>query len=127
MSITGIPSSTFNQYPLDAASKLFQRDFKQIGQDLESGNLSAAKQGFSILQKDLQTQGGCTPRGVYNNHILRAGAGDLTNQNSLLQELDHLSQTLDSGSLSAAQQAYAALQTQSTVATIGGHHTEPPV
>jgi hypothetical protein len=126
MSITGIPSSTFNQYPLDAVSKLFQRNFKhrpgsRVWEPVrrETGFLHSAK-GFPNAGRLHTTR--CS-----HNHILRAGAGDLANQNSLLQELDHLSQTLDSGSLSAAPQAYVALQTQSTVSTIGGHHTEPPV
>jgi len=127
MSITGIPSSTFNQNPLDAANKLFQQDFKQIGQDLKSGNLSAAQQDFSKLKNDLQTPTTSSLHHVHNNHILNAVAGNLSDQNSLLQELNQLGQTLSCGNLSAAQQAYAALQTQSQVSTISGHHTEPPV
>ena len=126
MSITGIPSSTFYQNPLDA-SKLLQQDFKQIGQDLKSGNLAAAQQDFFTLKNDLQTQTSSSLHHIHNNHILSVGAGNLTDQNSLLQELNQLGQTLSSGNLSAAQQAYAALQTQSPVTTIGGHHTEPPV
>jgi hypothetical protein len=131
MSITGIPSSAFNQNPLDAASKLLQQDFQQIGQDLKSGNMAAAQQDFSTLKNDLQTQTTSSLHHVHNNHKLSAGAGNLIDQNSLLQELNQLGQTLSSGNLSAAQQAYAALQTQSTVqspvTTISGHHTEPPV
>ncbi len=126
MSITGIPSSTFNQNPLDA-SKLLQQDFKQIGQDLKSGHLSAAKEDFSTLKNDLQTQTTSSLHHVHNNEKLSVGAGNLTDQNSLLQELNQLGQTLSSGNLSAAQQAYATLQAQSPVSTIGRHHTEPPV
>ncbi|MBZ5665016.1 MAG: hypothetical protein LAO30_10470 [Acidobacteriia bacterium] len=128
MSISGIPSSTFSQYPLSAASKLCQQDWKQLGQDLKSGNLSAAQQDLSALQQDLQSQGDSSVNLYHNHHRLAVPIGELTNQNSLLQQLNQLGQDLASGNLSASQQAYAALQEQSTVSTIGGrHHTSPPV
>jgi transcriptional regulator of heat shock response len=133
MSITGIASSVLNQNSLDAASKLFQQDFKQIGQDLKSGSLSSAKQDFATLQNDLLTKTASSLHQIHNNHILSTGAANLTDQNSqsLVQDLTQLGQSLSSGNLSAAQQAYAALQTQSSAQTtttgIGGHYTEPPV
>lgn len=128
MSIFGVPISTFNPYPLTAASSLYQQDFKQLGQDLKSGNLAAAQKDFSTLQQDLQSLGGPSVNRFHHHHRISTGIGDLTNQDSLLQDLSQFGQDLASGNLSAAQQAYAALQTQPPVST-GGilHHTEPPV
>jgi hypothetical protein len=128
MSISAIPSSTFSPYPLSAASNLYQQDFKQLGQDLKSGNLAAAQKDFSTIQQDLQSLGG--PSIPHSHHRYRVGIGDgnLINSSSLLQDLNQVGQALASGNLSAAQQAYAALQAQPPVST-GGilHHPEPPV
>jgi hypothetical protein len=127
MSISGVPSSTFSPYPLGGASNPYQQDLKQLGQDLKSGNLSAAQQDLSTLQQDLQSMGGPSTNHFHHHHRLSTGSGDLTNQNSLLQDLNQLGLDLASGNLSAAQQAYAALQAQPPVSTGGLHHTEPPV
>ena len=128
MSISGVPISTFSPYPLSAASNPYQQDFKQLGQDLKSGNLSAAQKDFSTLQQDLQSLSNISANRLHQHHRISTRIGDLINQDSLLQDLNQLGQDLASGNLSAAQQAYAALQTQPPV-SVGGilHHTEPPV
>lgn len=128
MSISGISSSSTNQYQLSAATNLYQQNLKQLGQDLTSGNLSGAQQDFATLQQSLANQNASPASHVHNHHRFRAGAGDFTDSNSLLQQLNQIGQDLSSGNLSAAQQAYAALQAQPTAATIGGHNNmEPPV
>jgi hypothetical protein len=109
MSISAIPSSTFNQYPLAAANNVYQQDMKQLAGDLQSGNLSAAQQDFSILQQDLQNQSGSSVSRPHNHHRLHIGTEDLTGQNSLVQQLSQHGQALASGNVAAAQQAYAML------------------
>lgn len=96
--------------------------FNQLATDLKSGNLSAAQKDFSVLQQDLENLRAPGSSGSFqHHHSLRAEIGDLTNPNSLLQNLA-------SGNLFAAQQAYAALRAQAPVSTVfGQHQTEPPV
>jgi hypothetical protein len=103
-------------------SNLVAQAFNQLATDLKSGNLSAAQKDFSILQQDLENLGGPGATGSsQHHHSLRAKIGDLTNPNSLLQNLT-------SGNLFAAQQAYEMLRAQAPVSTVFGHHqTEPPV
>jgi phage I-like protein len=96
--------------------------FNQLATDLKSGNLSAAQKDFSVLQQDLENlRGSGSSKPVQSHHSLRAKVGDLTDPNSLLQNLT-------SGNLFAAQQAYAALRAQAPVSTVfGQRQTEPPV
>jgi hypothetical protein len=96
--------------------------FNQLATDLKSGNLSAAQKDFSVLQQDLENlRGSGSSKPVQSHHSLRAKVGDLTNPNSLLQNLTY-------GNLFAAQQAYAALRAQAPVSTVfGQRQTEPPV
>jgi hypothetical protein len=139
MSITGISSTAFSQYPLDNVSKTVRQDFQQLGQDLKAGNLSDARHDFTTLRRDLLTQTAQTPDGVNNNYLQRIRDNG---QSPLFQDLNQLRQDLTSGNLSAAQQAYTALKTDVVgnqphpepplsappVSTIGGgHQPEPPL
>ena len=53
MSVTGITSNLFNLSPpnLQDPFKQFQQSFQQLGQDLRTGNLSAAQSDLTNLQK----------------------------------------------------------------------------
>jgi outer membrane protein assembly factor BamD (BamD/ComL family) len=79
-------------------------DFKQLGQDLQSGNVSAAQQDYAKIQQDFQNQAA----GKHAHHHHRGGGGGGGNEVSQL--IEQLGQDLQSGSLTAAQQAYSALQ-----------------
>jgi hypothetical protein len=74
--------------------------FNQLSQDLKSGNLSAAQQDYQTVQQDFQNQ---TSRAHHHHHRGGNGGSELT------QLLEQLGQDLQSGSLSAAQQAYSTL------------------
>jgi outer membrane protein assembly factor BamD (BamD/ComL family) len=75
----------------------FQQDFKQLGKDLQSGNLSAAQSDFATLQSDLpQTSSTSTSTSQ--------------NSNPIAQAFNQLSQDLKSGNLTAAQQDYSTIQ-----------------
>ena len=80
--------------------------FSQLGKDLQSGNLTAARQDFTSLRQDLQSQG-TQAHHHHHHHGGGAGAGEQTN---LAQEFAQLGQDLQSGNISAAQQAYSSLQ-----------------
>lgn len=124
MSITGIPISTLSQDPFSATSKTYQQNFVQLGQDLKSGNIAAAQQDLSALQEDLQSRSDSSISRYHHHHRLAVDAGELTKQNSLLQQLTQLGQDLASGNLSAAQQAYVAMQ--DSVPTSGPRHYPLP-
>jgi len=77
------------------------KTLNSVGQALQSGNLSAAQQAFAKLPT------GITPPNAISNHMHHYHGHGHT---ALSQPLDQLGQALQSGNLSAAQQAFAALQ-----------------
>jgi len=118
MSIAGIFSSGFsnhNSQNIQNRFQQFQQEFQELGQDLQSGNISAAQQDFSALQQ-------LSPQ---------ASSTSAQSNNPIAQEFNQLSQDLQSGNLSAAQQDYTTIQqdfqsqsAQQNPATEGhhGHH-----
>jgi outer membrane protein assembly factor BamD (BamD/ComL family) len=112
MSVSGISSSTlFNYSAQDIQSKMkqVQQEFQQLGQDLQSGNLSAAQSDFATLQQ-LMPQNNSTSSSQSNNPIAQA--------------FNQLSKDLQAGNLSAAQQDYTTIQQdfQNQGAQMQGHH-----
>jgi outer membrane protein assembly factor BamD (BamD/ComL family) len=93
----------------------FQQDFQQLGQDLQSGNTSAAQSDFVTLQNDLQQTSSTS-----------ASTSTSTSQSSspLAQAFNQLAQDLQSGNLSGAQKDYATIQQdfQSQVSQTHHHH-----
>ncbi len=81
--------------------------FSQLGKDLQSGNLSAAQQDFSTIQQGVQSQ---SAQGHHHHHHGGGGGSSTSQQSTLAQEFAQLSQDLQAGNLSAAQQAYSAVQ-----------------
>jgi hypothetical protein len=74
--------------------------FNQLSQDLKAGNLSAAQQDYATIQQDFQNHR------VHHHHHHGGGGGG---QSEITQLLQQLGQDLQSGNLSAAQQAYNSL------------------
>jgi len=146
MSVSGISSSSlfdFQTQNLQNKRQQFQQEFQQLGQGLQSGNLSAAQADFATLQpsapqanstlanrpigqafaqisRDLQSRNlspaqldYATVQQDFNSHAARphdhhqggGGGGD-----AISQLLAELGQSLQSGNLSSAQQAYGTLQ-----------------
>jgi ribosomal protein S20 len=83
---------------------------EQLGQALQSGDLSGAQITFSSLQQLL-------PSSSAN----QAQTTQQTNQNTFMTDLNALGQALQSGDLSKAQEAFAKLQ-QDMQAAHKGHH-----
>lgn len=97
MSVSGISSSSFSDYGTQSVQNQrqeIQREFQQLGQDLESGNLSAAQSDFAALQQ-------LVPQNNSNS---------TQSNNPIAQAFNQLAQDLQSGNLSAAQQDYTAIQ-----------------
>jgi outer membrane protein assembly factor BamD (BamD/ComL family) len=105
MSTSGITSTMLSQI------QQFQQDFQQLGQDLESGNLSGAQSDFVTLQKDL------TPSSSTSTSTAQSSS-------PIAQAFSQLSQDLQAGNLPAAQQDFSTLQQdlQSQASSMHHHH-----
>jgi len=86
VSTSSISSSMFSQL------QQFQQEFQQLGQDL---NLSAAQSDFVTLPNDLSPA---------------SSTSTSQSSNPIAQAFNQLSQDLQAGNLSAAQQDYASIQ-----------------
>jgi outer membrane protein assembly factor BamD (BamD/ComL family) len=114
MSVSGISSSSlFNTQGVQSTFQQFQQEFQQLGQDLQSGNLSAAQSDFSTLQNLLSQNSSAT---AHSN-------------NPIAQAFSQLAKDLQSGNLSAAQQDFTTLQqdfqnqsAQNQTQSTPGHH-----
>jgi outer membrane protein assembly factor BamD (BamD/ComL family) len=112
MSIDPITSST-NTNQISETQNNFQqmsKYFNQLGQTLQSGDLSGAQSAFSSLQQLL-------PSSSAN----QAQTTQQTNQSTFTTDINALGQALQSGDLSKAQDAFAKLQ-QDMQAAQKGHH-----
>ncbi|MFY9646873.1 MAG: hypothetical protein WAK29_16965 [Terriglobales bacterium] len=107
MSVSGISSSAFyNTGSTQSTVQQFQQAFQQLGQDLQSGDLSAAQSAFAVLQQ-LRPQNSSTAA---------------QSNNPVTQAFSQLSQDLQSGNLSAAQKDYTALEQAMQNQRVRTHH-----
>jgi outer membrane protein assembly factor BamD (BamD/ComL family) len=94
MSLAGISSTNYfaQQQALQNNQQQFLQEFQQLGQDLQSGNLSAARSDFTTLQQGTSTS-------------------SASSSNPIVQAFNQLGQDLQSGNTTAAQQDFTQLQT----------------
>lgn len=115
MSISGISSSNFFQslYGQNTQRAQFAQQFQQLGQDLQSGNLSQAQSDFTTL----------TANSPFAQQAVQAAATTNTNASPIAQAFTQLSQDLQAGNLTAAQSDYATIQQdfQQQAAAVGNH------
>jgi hypothetical protein len=114
MSVSGISSSGLSSYGAQGQQTNFQKiqqEFQQLGQDLQSGNLSAAQSDFSALVT-LLPQSSTTSSGQ--------------NSNKLLQAFNQLGQDLQAGNLADAQSDYANIQQAFQSQGARRHHHQDP-
>jgi hypothetical protein len=109
MSVSGISSMNFQDFHIQTMQsrvQQFRQEFQQLGQDLQSGNLSGAQADFATLQQ-LGPQG-----------------NSAQGTDSITQDFNLLAQDLKSGNLSAAQQDFTKIQqdVQTQQATHAHHH-----
>ncbi len=97
MSVAGICSTLFasSNPTIQNNMKQFSQEFQQLGEDLKSGNMSAAQSDFVTLQQT-------GPQGLSDPTI--------QSSNPLSQAFSQLSQDLSSGNVSGAQQDYTKIQ-----------------
>jgi hypothetical protein len=85
----------------------------QLAQDLKSGNLTAAQSDLATVQQDAQQVGQQQGAGHAHHHHHHGGAESSqssNDQNTASTLFGQLGQDLQSGNLSAAQQAYTSIQ-----------------
>jgi outer membrane protein assembly factor BamD (BamD/ComL family) len=125
MSIIGILSSNLfsagaaqNTQNTQSNTPVFQQiktEFQQLGQDLQSGNLTAAQSDFTTLSQNLS--------GASQSSATTASSA--TGNTPLAQAFAQLGQDLQSGNLQAAQKDFANVQQdvqQISSQQVGGHH-----
>ena len=83
------------------------QDFNQLSTDLKAGNTTAAQQDFAKLQQDFQSQ---SSHHRHHHHSSDSAGSSSSDSSTIAQLFTQLGQALQSGSLSTAQQTYAALQ-----------------
>jgi hypothetical protein len=125
MSIIGILSSNLfsagaaqNTQSSQNTPSVFQQlktEFQQLGQDLQSGNLTAAQSDFTTLSQNLS---GASLSSATN-------ANSATGNNAIAKVLAQLGQDLQAGNLQGAKQDFTNLQQdvqQLSSQQVGGHH-----
>lgn len=110
MSVAGIFSSIIGNSQVSASSN-GQSQMQQLGQDLLSGNLSAAQSDFATLQQAFAQS--TTP-----------SSSSTSTSNPVTQAFQNLATDLKSGNLSAAQKDYTTIQQNLNTSNrhLHGHH-----
>ncbi len=109
--MSGLSISALNQYlssPYAQSQSSTKSDFQNLGQALQSGNLTAAQSAFAALQKDYQSQN--------SQSTSTSGANS-----PVSSDLTTLANALNTGNLTTAQAAFSQLQKDQQAGT-GGHH-----
>jgi Skp family chaperone for outer membrane proteins len=107
MSISGLTNSALDSLLSAAQStqngqgglQQLEAEFQQLGQDLQTGNLTQAQEDYTTLSENFQ-----------NAQNTTSASTTAANSNPITQAFAALSQSLQSGDLAAAQQDYATLQ-----------------
>jgi outer membrane protein assembly factor BamD (BamD/ComL family) len=100
MSVSGISSNLFgfSNPTVQSKAEQIQQEFQQLGEDLQSGNLSAAQSDYTTLEQ------------LVPHSSTTSSTSSTQTSNPLAQAFNQLGQDLQSGNLSAAQQDYANIQ-----------------
>ena len=107
MSTSAIASNLFSYQTQNTQMQQLQKEFQQLGEDLKSGNLSAAQQDYVTLEQLAPQSSSASPQ----------------SSNPIAQAFQQLSQDLQSGNLSAAQQDFNTIQQDfQQAAQMHGHH-----
>jgi len=99
-------SQSLASAPQTSSSSVSQT-LNTLGQALQSGNLAAAQQAFANLPPNMV---GPSAVGHHHHHHAHGTSGSGQQNNAFSQALSQLGQALQSGNLSAAQQAFSAMQ-----------------
>lgn len=99
--------------------------FSQLGQDLQSGNLTGAQTDYTNIEQDAQQSLSQQVSGHHHHHHAESSQNSSSSSSQLTSAIDQafgqLEQTLQSGNLQGAQSAFSALQND--LQQIGGFVT----
>ena len=117
MSVSGLSGSSFfqslysqNSQPQSRRAQ-FAQEFQQLGQDLQSGNLSQAQADLTTLTANSPfAQSGQITATAESATNATAPATNTATTNPIAQAFTQLSQDLQAGNLTAAQSDYATIQ-----------------
>ena len=111
MSVAGILGNGFSGGAISSQYKVTNSEFQQLGQDLTSGNLSAAQSDFAVLQQ------------AFGQTLTSSSSSTSASStsNPIAQAFQQLSSDLKSGNLTGAQKDYSTIQ-QDMQSQFGGHH-----
>jgi hypothetical protein len=110
MSIAGILSSSLfslNSQAVTSPQQQFQKEFQQLGQDLQSGNLSTAQSDFATLQQTTSPS---------------SATASASTSSPIAQAFSELGKDLRSGNLSAAHQDFSNIQQDVNSQGTQAHH-----
>ena len=116
MSITAIANSllpilTGWQLNQPQSAQQFESQLQKLGQDLQSGNLQAAQRDFAALELDGRQ---AIQQGAAHHRYIHAAAppdpASASPASSVSADFRQLAQSLQTGNLQAAQQAFSAIQ-----------------
>jgi hypothetical protein len=94
-----------------SANSPITQDMGTLAKALQSGNLTSAQQAYTTLQQDVQEAFNHVRHHHGHDHSAQDTQSSPTSQNNnLLQLFNQLGSALQSGTLSAAQQAYSTIQ-----------------
>jgi len=114
VSVSGIGSSSFFESNWQSGAKKVQQDFQQLGQDLQSGNLTAAQSDLATIENDapnLAAAAELTPSSpASTSSSTPTTASSTSSSNPIVQAFEQLASDLQSGNLTAAQQDFSTLQ-----------------
>jgi len=109
MSVAGILTSaafSIRAQVFQSRRQKVKQEFHQLGQDLQSGNLAAAQSDFAKLRQDFQAQ---STQGHHLHHHHQSGASSSDSSTAISQLFSQIGSALQSGNLTAAQQAYSTM------------------
>lgn len=112
MSISAILNSSFSQPQLGAVSSPYQQQIQQLGQDIQTGNLSAAQSDFAALQQAFSQPATST-----------AAASTTSTSDPIAKAFNELATDLQSGNLSAAQKDFSTVQQDLQSRAPSFHHS----
>lgn len=94
-----------------AASNSLSQSFTQLGKDLQTGNVSGAKQDYATIQQELRERIAQAASHHRHHHGSSSESASSTPQtNPIAQAFSQLATDLQSGNLQASQSDFAALQ-----------------
>ena len=130
MSVSGISTaSSFANTSQNVISKreAIQKEFQQLGQDLQSGDLSAAQADYVSLQQLVpKLDPNSQSQSSASSTTTSSASSSTQSSDPRVQAFDQLEKDIQSGNVSAAQQDYSNIQQMLQRGQRFHHHVHNP-